>query len=71
MSRQEQIKKPVIPKVSKTEADKLAEKDAEEQVEAAQGKETNLDETDDLLDEIDGLLEEQDVLVNYKQRGGE
>lgn len=64
------VQKP-IPKVSKRDADELAEKDADEQ--AAAQKAADLTETDELLDEIDALLEEVGVetAINFRQKGGQ
>lgn len=68
-----------IPKVSKEDADNLAEKDAQRVYESekdrlarvkAKGDELK-DDIDDLLADIDAILEDQEVLVNFKQRGGQ
>lgn len=66
-------------KVSKADADELAEQDVARVYESEKDKlarvkakgEELTDELDDLLDEIDSLLEEQSVLVNFRQKGGQ
>lgn len=67
---QQRVQKP-IPKVSKQDADELAEQDAAAQ-EAAK-KAADLEATDELLDEIDALLEEnaEEFVRNYRQKGGQ
>jgi len=67
MAQQERIQPK---KVTKEDADQIADEDAA--VQAAQAKPAaDTSDLDDLLDEIDELLEEQEVLTNYRQKGGE
>lgn len=64
------VRKP-IPKVSKEDAEELAQEDADAQ--AAAHEAADLSDTDELLDEIDALLEEVglDTAINYRQKGGQ
>lgn len=68
-----------IERVSKTDSDELAEKDAARQQDTERGRreaktkarDDKLEDIDGLLDEIDTILEEQEVLTSYRQRGGQ